>query len=69
MESYSLNVGGVVLRVRKTERGWEPSVIGPMTVLDEKTAKSIAEDYARKIVGRDIGHVEWTEETSKQFNG
>jgi len=35
-----------------------------MTVLDEKTSKSIAEDYARKILGCNIGHVEWTEENS-----
>lgn len=64
MEFYALNVGGIVLRVRKTERGWEPSVIGPATVLDAETAKSIAEDYARRITGREIIQPEWNEEHS-----
>ena len=50
MESYCLNIGGIVLRVRRTERGWEPSVIGPATVLDEQTAKSIADSYGSVLV-------------------
>ena len=69
MESYCLNIGEIVLRVRKTERGWEPSVIGLATVIDEKTAKSIAEEYARKILSRDIGHPQWDEERSHTTAG
>ena len=61
MEKYSVSVGGLLLRIRKTPTGWEASVASGATILDEQTAKTMAETFATKVSGRPVENVEWEE--------
>ena len=40
MEFYSTDVGGLSLKVRKTEAGWEASIAGPASLINLETAQS-----------------------------
>ena len=65
MEQYSTSIGGLLLRVRKTESGWETSVAGPASVMNESTAKNMAEKWASEILGKATPKIEWKKENSK----
>lgn len=57
MHFYSLEVGGLLLTVRKTDRGWEAAIAG--SVIDETTAKSLAVRCASQVIGRQVENVRW----------
>ena len=61
MEKYSLSVGGLPLRIRKSPRGH--SVASGATIQDEQTAQTMAEGFAAKMSGRAVENVEWKEST------
>ncbi len=63
MDQYSVSVGGLLLKIRKAPTGWEASVASGATILDEQTAKTMAEDFAAKISGTPVKDVEWQEAT------
>ena len=61
MESFSTTTGGLLLRIRRVEeRGWEASISGIAPVLNEKTARNIAEKVAHELRGIDPGKIIWT---------
>ena len=61
MESFSTTIGGLLLRVRSIEgRGWEASISGIDPVLDEQTARNIAEKVAQELRGIDPRKTIWT---------
>ena len=60
MTSFSTEVGGLLLKVRRTENGWEASIAGPSTIMNEETAKAMAEKFASAVVGKEVGSIKWT---------
>jgi hypothetical protein len=59
MQSYSAKVGGLLLHVRETEFGWESSVAGPSTVMNQDTAKALAERFASELTNQEISGIDW----------
>ena len=43
MDFYSTDVGGLSLKVSKTEAGWEASIAGPASLMNLETAQRAAE--------------------------
>jgi hypothetical protein len=56
---YSTSIGGLLLGVRKTPSGWEVSISGPASLLNEATAKNMAEKWASKILSKDSPKITW----------
>jgi hypothetical protein len=59
MPGFYADVSGLMLMVRKTNNGWEASISGPSTVIEEATAKSMAIEFAAKLSGKPISNVQW----------
>jgi hypothetical protein len=59
MEFYSTDVGGLSLKVRKTEAGWEASIAGPASLINLETAQRAAEDMAAAMLGREVSNITW----------
>ncbi len=51
MEFYSTDVGGLSLKVRKTEAGWEASIAGPASLMNLETAQRAAGEHGLSHVG------------------
>jgi hypothetical protein len=62
MQLYSTTIKGILLKVRRTDSGWEASISGPASVMDQETANSMAEKFAADILGGDPGPIEWEAE-------
>lgn len=62
-EIYVAIESGFTLKVRRTDEGWEPSVIGPSTAATPADAQSLAERWAIAISGREI-RTDWRKVTS-----
>jgi hypothetical protein len=59
MEFYSTDVGGLSLKVRKTEAGWEASIAGPAGLMNLETAERAAENMASAVLGREVSNIAW----------
>ena len=59
MEFYSTDVGGLSLKVRKTEVGWEASIAGPASLMNLETAQRAAENMASAVLGREVSNIAW----------
>jgi hypothetical protein len=59
MEFYSTDVGGLSLKVRKTEAGWEASIAGPASLMNLETARRAAENMASAVLGREVSNIAW----------
>ncbi len=59
MEFYSTDVGGLSLKVRKTEAGWEASIAGPASLMSLETAQRAAESMALAMLGREVNNITW----------
>ena len=59
MEFYSTDVGGLSLKVRKTEAGWEASIAGPASLMTLETAQRAAENMASVMLGREVSNITW----------
>jgi hypothetical protein len=59
MEFYSTDVGGLSLKVRKTEAGWEASIAGPAGLMNLETAQRAAENMASAVLGREVSNIAW----------
>jgi hypothetical protein len=59
MEFYSTDVGGLSLKVRKTEAGWEASIAGPASLMTLETAQRAAENMALAMLGREVSNITW----------
>ena len=56
---FLTDVGGLSLRVRKTEAGWEASIAGPASLMTLETAQRAAENMASVILGREVSNIAW----------
>jgi hypothetical protein len=57
--SHSTTVGGLILKVYQGKGSfWEVSISGP-PALDEQSAKNLAEQLAKQILGKDPGNIIW----------
>jgi hypothetical protein len=54
MEFYSTDVGGLSLKVHKTDVGWEASIAGPASLMNLETAQRAAENMAEAMLGREV---------------
>jgi hypothetical protein len=59
MEFYSTDVGGLSLKVHKTEAGWGASIAGPASLMNLETAQRAAEDMASAVLGREVSNIAW----------
>ena len=59
MEFYSTDVGGLSLKVRKTEAGWEASIAGPASLMNLETAQRAADNMAEAMLGREVSNIAW----------
>jgi hypothetical protein len=59
MEFYSTDVGGLSLKVRKREAGWEASIAGPASLMNSETAQRAAENMASAMLGREVSNITW----------
>ena len=59
MEFYSTDVGGLSLKVRKTEAGWEATIAGPAGLMNLETAQGAAENMASAVLGREVSNIAW----------
>ena len=58
-EPYSASVGGLILKVRRTELGWEASISGPATGMDKGTAQGMSKKFAEGFLGKEVGEINW----------
>jgi hypothetical protein len=56
---FLTEVGGLSLKVRKTEAGWEASIAGPVSLMTLETAQRAAENMASAILGREVSNITW----------
>ena len=56
---FRTDVGGLSLKVSKTEAGWAASIAGPASLMTLETAQRAAENMASAILGREVSNITW----------
>jgi len=67
MESYSAEIGGLHLRVRQTDSGWESYIASPDIAPNADTAKKQAEALGYRLTDSDMSTIEWSRETPPEI--